>query len=39
LIGALPPPPGYKPDASRAGGFERRGNFANISGISILKPK
>jgi glucose dehydrogenase len=41
LIGALPPPPGYTPPASteRGGGFERRGNFSQIGGVSILKPK
>jgi glucose dehydrogenase len=41
LIGALPPPPGYRPPASteRGGGFERRGNFSQIGGVSILKPK
>jgi quinoprotein glucose dehydrogenase len=39
LIGALPPPPGYKPSADRGGGFEGRSRVANIGGISILKPK
>ena len=42
LLGALPPPPGYKPATTdgRGGGFERRGgNLTRIGGISILKPK
>lgn len=38
-LGALPPPPGYVKPSEQAGGFERRGNFSNIDGISILKPK
>jgi quinoprotein glucose dehydrogenase len=38
LIGALPPPPGYKPAETR-GGFEGRASFAQIGGVSILKPK
>ncbi|HXV86830.1 MAG TPA: PQQ-binding-like beta-propeller repeat protein [Gemmatimonadales bacterium] len=39
LIGALPPPPGYAPPASRGGGFEGRGAASTIAGVSILKPK
>ncbi|MFN8878193.1 MAG: PQQ-binding-like beta-propeller repeat protein [Gemmatimonadota bacterium] len=39
LIGALPPPPGYKPGADRGGGFEGRSRIASLGGISILKPK
>jgi quinoprotein glucose dehydrogenase len=40
LIGALPPPPGYVRQAGEQGdGFSRRGNFSNIGGVSILKPK
>ncbi len=40
LIGALPPPPGYKPNPEMAG----RGGFGarlptTIAGVSILKPK
>ncbi len=40
LIGALPPPPGYKPPASgdRGGDFEGR-SVTTIGGVSILKPK
>ena len=38
--GALPPPPGYVPPAQAQGdGFSRRGNFAAINGVSILKVK
>jgi glucose dehydrogenase len=40
LIGALPPPPGYKPNPrGRGGDFEGRGAASRISGVSILKPK
>ena len=39
LIGALPPPPGYTPAASRGGSFEARSNATTIGGVSILKPK
>ncbi len=39
LIGALPPPPGYTKPDHPIGGFEGRGSFSNIGGISILKPK
>jgi quinoprotein glucose dehydrogenase len=39
LLGALPPPPGYAPAASRGGGFEGRASDSRIGGISILKPK
>ena len=40
LSGALPPPPGYTPPASRGGGFEGRGGVSTtIGGVSILKPK
>src|ERR1041384_4254721 len=38
LIGPLPPPPGYKPAETR-GGFDPRTSFAQIGGVSILKPK
>jgi quinoprotein glucose dehydrogenase len=45
-LGALPPPPGYRPNAELAegSGFERRGNFSRIpigrnEFVSILKPK
>ncbi len=38
-MGALPPPPGYKPAAADDDdGFSRRGNIGRINGISILKP-
>jgi quinoprotein glucose dehydrogenase len=39
LIGAPAPPPGYKPAATRGGGFENRGNMSVLGGVSILKPK
>jgi quinoprotein glucose dehydrogenase len=39
LLGALPPPPGYKPPAERGGGFESRAAASTIGGVSILKPK
>ncbi|HYW49104.1 MAG TPA: hypothetical protein VE861_00790, partial [Gemmatimonadaceae bacterium] len=39
LIGALEPPPGYAPPASRGGGFEGRSNASLLAGVSILKPK
>ena len=39
LIGALEPPPGYAPPASRGGGFEGRSSGSVIGGVSILKPK
>ncbi len=39
LIGALPPPPGYQPPASRGGEFEGRGALSQLGGVSILKPK
>jgi quinoprotein glucose dehydrogenase len=41
LLGALPPPAGYRPNPSgRGGGFEGRGGVpSNIGGVSILKPK
>ena len=39
LIGAPAPPAGYKPSASRGGGFENRGNVSVLGGVSILKPK
>jgi len=40
LLGALPPPPGYKPNPSgRGGDFEGRGASSRIGGVSILKPK
>ncbi len=39
LIGALAPPPGYTPPASRGGGFEGRGSASMLGGVSILKPK
>src|ERR1041384_8704996 len=38
LIGALPPPPGYKPAETR-GGVEGRGSFAPIGGGSVLQPQ
>jgi quinoprotein glucose dehydrogenase len=38
-IGALPPPPGYTPPKGEIGGFEGRGAFSVIGGVSILKPK
>lgn len=41
-IGALPPPPSYKPPADgavRAGGFSRATVVTTIGGISIFKPK
>jgi quinoprotein glucose dehydrogenase len=41
-VGALPPPPGYKPPADatvRAGGFSRAAVVTAIGGISIFKPK
>jgi len=40
LIGALPPPPGYKPNpAGRGGDFEGRARLSSIGGVSIVKPK
>jgi glucose dehydrogenase len=41
LLGALPPPPGYKPPtaADRGGDFEGRSNMSSIGGVSIVKPK
>ena len=39
LIGALPPPPGYKPASERVGGFDNRDAGSRIGGISIVKPK
>ena len=39
LIGALEPPAGYTPGATRGGGFEGRGNASMLHGVSILKPK
>ena len=39
LLGALPPPPGYTPPASRGGGFEGRAAGSTIGGVSILKPQ
>ena len=39
LLGALDPPPGYKPPEDRGGGFAGRSSFAQIGGISILKPQ
>jgi quinoprotein glucose dehydrogenase len=40
LIGALPPPPGYKPNPEgRGGGFEGRASLSLLGGISILKPR
>jgi quinoprotein glucose dehydrogenase len=41
LLGALPPPPGYKPPAAgnRGGDWEGRGNTSTIGGVSIVKPK
>jgi quinoprotein glucose dehydrogenase len=41
LLGALPPPPGYKPPAQggRGGGFEGRSSSSTLGGVSILKPK
>ena len=39
LIGALEPPAGYAPGATRGGGFEGRGNASVLHGVSILKPK
>ena len=40
LLGALPPPPGYKANpGGRGGGFEGRANASRIGGVSILKPK
>jgi quinoprotein glucose dehydrogenase len=39
LIGALPPPPGYRPPDSRGGGFERRGQMSLLGDVSILKPR
>jgi quinoprotein glucose dehydrogenase len=39
-LGALPPPPDYKPTGANEGaGFEGRGAGTMIGGISILKPK
>lgn len=38
-LGALPPPPGYTPPASRPGGFEGRAAGSTIGGVSILKPR
>ena len=38
--GAVPPPPGYKPPMTQPGdGFSRRGNMAQINGVSIVKVK
>jgi quinoprotein glucose dehydrogenase len=39
LIGALPPPPGYKPPSERTGGFENRDVGSRIGDVSIVKPK
>ncbi|MFN8573290.1 MAG: PQQ-binding-like beta-propeller repeat protein [Gemmatimonadaceae bacterium] len=40
LIGALTPPPGYKPPAGgRGGDFESRSGQSSIGGVSIVKPK
>jgi quinoprotein glucose dehydrogenase len=40
LIGALPPPPGYRPNpAGRGGDWEGRGAGSTIGGVSILKSK
>jgi len=39
LLGALPPPPGYQPPATRGGGFEGRGAISQLGGVSILKPR
>ncbi len=39
LIGALDPPPGYKPPSERPGGFAGRGGASQIGGVSILKPR
>ncbi len=39
LIGALEPPPGYKPPSERPGGFAGRGGASQIGGVSILKPR
>lgn len=39
LLGALPPPEGYTPPASRGGGFAGRGNASMLHGVSILKPR
>lgn len=41
LLGALPPPPGYKAPtgADRGGDWEGRGNMSSIGGVSIVKPK
>lgn len=40
LIGALPPPEGYRPAAEgRGGGFGGRAAMSMIGGVSILKPK
>jgi quinoprotein glucose dehydrogenase len=41
LLGALPPPPGYRPNpgGGRGGGFEGRAAMSVIGGVSILKPK
>ena len=39
-LGALPPPPGYKPPQREQGsGFEGRSAGSQIGGVSILKPK
>lgn len=40
LLGALPPPPGYKPPSGgRGGDWEGRGRMSTIGGVSIVKPK
>jgi quinoprotein glucose dehydrogenase len=40
LLGALPAPPGYKPNPKgRGGDFEERDNNSMIGGVSIVKPK
>jgi quinoprotein glucose dehydrogenase len=39
LIGALEPPPGYRPPAERIGGFAGRAAGSMIGGVSIVKPK
>ena len=38
-LGALPPPPGYKPGRNLGDGFSGRGRLGRIGDVSIVKPK